>query len=247
MTLSNLLSFLNKLKAMKLKFDTYTIYARFFPGILSAMPLFVLWYFLLQEPKWNDLLTFIISLKFLGTISLSVVFLYFYSQFIRITSKYFENKYFVNATGFPTTYLMLFENQMFSDDYKVRFREKVMKTWKLEALDKEGERSQPVEAKKRLNEAFNHIRLKVGNGILVAKHNIWYGFYRNLIGGTIYSSIFCIVNILIGRLLFESTTLVSLSIFLLLAYCFIFVFRKEILVQNGEAYARQLISEFMSM
>ncbi len=60
--------------------DTYTINARLFPGLLSAIPLFVLWFFLAREAEWKNLMDFILSLKFLGTISFSVVFLYFYSQ-----------------------------------------------------------------------------------------------------------------------------------------------------------------------
>jgi hypothetical protein len=231
---------------MKLKPDPYITYARFLPAILSALPLFVLWFFLAREAQWKDFLNFIISLKFLGSISLSAVFLYGYSEFIRITSKHFERKYFTSKRGFPTTYFMLYGDQTYSADYKTKFRERVNKTLRLETLEATGEIAQPQEAIARLNEAFNHIRLKVGKGKLVLKHNIWYGFSRNLIGGSIYGAIFCIAEILLGWLAFSDPKLVIVAGVLLLVYSTVLIFKKAILVQNGEAYARQLISEFMA-
>jgi hypothetical protein len=40
-------------------FDEYTIYARFFPGVLSALPLLVLWYFLSGNTQLKDLVNFL--------------------------------------------------------------------------------------------------------------------------------------------------------------------------------------------
>jgi hypothetical protein len=231
---------------MTLKVDTYTIYARIFPAILSAVPLLVLWFFVTREAEWNNLLKFIISLKFLGSVSISAVFLYFYAQFIRITSKHFERRYFVLRRGFPTTYFMLYADPTFSADYKDKFRERVRRVFKLDPLNAGDEAAQPNEARIRLNEAFNHIRLKVGSGKLVLKHNIWYGFARNLIGGAIFAAIFCVANMLLGWKLLNDPKLVIVSATLLVAYVLILALHKLILVQNGEAYARQLISEFMT-
>jgi hypothetical protein len=231
---------------MPQKIDTYTIYARYCPAILSAMPLFVLWFFLVGDTRWTDLLQFIMGLKFLGTISVTAVFLYFYAQCIRVTSKYFQHKYFTSKQGFPSTYFMLYSNSAYSSDYKNKFRERVKKILKLEPLNELDEKSQPQEALKRLDECFNHIRLKVGGGKLVLKHNIWFGFSRNLIGGSIFASIFCVANIVLGQLVFKNQTLVIASAVLLVAYLAIVAFRKAILLQNAEAYGRQLISEFMT-
>jgi hypothetical protein len=230
-----------------IKFDTYTIQARFYPALISSVPLFILWYFLIRDPDWKGPLEFIFSLRFLGGISFSLIFLYFYSQFIRITSKYFERKYFTGAKGFPTTYFMLYEDQTYSSDYKDKFRERVEKAFKLQPLDAAEETLNRVEARNRITECFNHIRLKIGNGKLVLKHNIWYGFSRNLIGGAIYGVIFCIWNIIIGFFLLKAVPLAIISLVLLGTYLILLVFRRAILTQNAEAYARQLISEFMSI
>ncbi len=228
------------------QFDGYTVYARLLPGVLSALPLFILWFFLARETHWKDLLDYVLGLKFAGAISLSAAFLYFYSQFIRITSKHFERKYFTDRRGFPTTYLMLYSDKTFSADYKNKFRERVKRILKLEPLAEDEEAAQGREAINRLNEAFNHIRLKVGSGKLVLQHNIWYGFARNLIGGAIFASIFCVADIVLGYFVFRDSMLVIVSGVLLVVYVAILAFHKPILFQNGEAYARQLISEFMA-
>ena len=97
---------------MKVKFDNYTVVARFFPSIISLMPFLILLYYLLLLTEFSDLFKFLSNFKFIGYISISVVVLYFYSQIIRITSKYFENKFFLLKQGFPTTYLMLYSNTL---------------------------------------------------------------------------------------------------------------------------------------
>ena len=196
--------------------------------------------------EWRSLITFVIDLKFLGSVSISVVFLYFYSQFIRVTGKSFERRYFLDRRGFPSTYFMLYSDATFSAAYKDKFRDRVRRTFGLEMLDAAEEAADVTEARNRLNEAFNHIRLKVGSGKLVLKHNTWYGFFRNLIGGAVYAACLCVVNIAVGSKILGDAVLITSSCVLLVLYRLIILFHKPILVQNGEAYGRQLISEFMT-
>jgi len=65
--------FIHPWKTMTLKLDTYTIYARIFrdPFIGAADRL---WFFVTREAEWNNLLKFIISLRFLGSVSISACF-----------------------------------------------------------------------------------------------------------------------------------------------------------------------------
>jgi len=229
-----------------IKFNSYTIYARFFPCIISALPLFILWFFLSENIQFKELVTYLLSLKFYGGITLSIVFLYFYAQVIRITSKIIEKKHFHNKAGFPTTYLMTYADNTFSKSYKDKYRQLVKKQFDIDLLNENEEVNDIAEAIKRLNEATQLIRLKIKEGHLVLKQNIWYGFVRNLIGGAIYSVIFCIINIILGSIWYKNPTLVISSIILLVIYAIIVLFRKQILIQNAEAYANQLIAEFMA-
>ena len=117
------------------KFNTYTIYARFFPCIISAMPLFVLWFFLSANIQLRELGAYLLSLKFYGGITLSIVFLYFYAQVLRITSKIIEKKPFHDTAGLPTTYLMMYADDTFSKSYKDKYRQLVKKRFNIDLLN----------------------------------------------------------------------------------------------------------------
>ena len=230
---------------MKILFDEYTWKARFFPCIISAMPLFILWFFLSDNIQLKELGAYLLSLKFYGGVTLSVVFLYFYAQVLRITSKVIQSKYFHEKAGFPTIYLMTYSDKTFSKSYKDEYRSLVKKQFNIDLLDEIEEAADIMEARKRLNEATQLVKLKIKSGYLVLKQNIWYGFVRNLVGGAIYSMIFCIINIAIGFIKYNNPIFIVSSIVLLVIYAGVFLFRKQILVQNAEAYANQLIAEFM--
>ncbi len=191
------------------------------------------------------MMSFILSLEFLGGITLAIVFLYFFSELIRTTSKFIERRYFVNRMGFPTTYLMMYEDKTFSRIYKDTYRQKAKALFGMDLPSLAEERDNPTEARKRLQEIAKLVILRIGSGRLVMKHNIWYGFFRNLIGGSLYSVVFCILNICIGAVILENTTFWTSSLILLIGYASLLVLRKHILIQHAEAYAKQLFAEFM--
>lgn len=230
------------------KFSLYTIYARFFPALISALPVFILGYFIFEFTELKEvqgLILFLSNLKFLGKVTFGIIFLYFYSQLIRTTSRLIEDKYFYEEKGFPTTYLMMYNNKIFSTSYKDKYREKIKSLFQMELLDEAQEKINDQEAKKKLDEITKQVILYLGNGKLVQKYNIWYGFFRNLIGGMPYGILFCIVNIIAGTIWLDSPVLWISSLLPLFLFIFILIFHKRVLFQHSEAYAKQLISEFM--
>jgi len=232
---------------MKKLIDNYFLFARVFPCIISTLPLFVLAFFLSKDIELKGLVQFLSSLKFYGGITLSLVALYFFAQIIRFISKLFEVSYFTGGIGFPTTYLMTYADDTFSKSYKDKYRELIKQDFGIDLLDEIGEAKNTEEAKKRLDEVTKHVILKVKEGYLVLKHNIWYGFVRNLIGGAIFSVIFCLMNIVIGITIVKSSLLVIISSVLFVPYVLLLVFWKPLLRQNAEAYAKQLIAEYISV
>lgn len=230
---------------MKIKFDTYSTYARIFPAILSSLPIFIIWYFFSKNNELNALFEYLLSVNFLKETTFSLIFLYLFSQVIRVSSKRFEESLFTNADGFPTTYLLTYENDTFSSSYKDKFRENIKRDFKLDLLNKDEELLDLKEANRRITESIALVRLKIGNGKLVLQHNIWYGFFRNLIGGSIYAILFSIIGCILSITIIPNIILLNCSLTLLLLYSIIIFFRKAILIQNAEAYAKQLISEYM--
>lgn len=226
--------------------DVYSIYARFFPSIISSLPFFISWFFLAENVRLRELGSFLLSLQFYGGVTLSVVGLYFFAQVIRITSKYFEGVYFIKQGGFPTTYLMMHENEKFSQSYKDTYRELAKKHFGMDLLTKDEEETQRTEARRRLNEVAKQVILRVGDGQLVKKQNIWYGFSRNLVGGAIYSTLLCMAG-LVTSAVTKNELLALVMTCLIILYGALLLFRKSILTQTAEAYAEQVIAEFISM
>jgi hypothetical protein len=226
--------------------STYELYAWYLPAILTGLPIIILAFYLSKAVAARELIDYVFSLKFFGTISMSFVFVYFYAQLIRTTAKTFEKRYFLKKRGFPTTYFMLYSDPTYSEAFKQEFRRKVYDKFGISLIGKEGEPDNPGEATRQLNDAAKQIILLVGDGQLVGKHNEWYGFFRNLIGGCLYGGLLAIASALLGVIVLHNSTLAIGSLVLTLIYAGIFLARRAILVQHAEAYARQLIAEFMS-
>ena len=233
---------------MRKLLDTYTIYARHFPALLSALPFFVIWFYLSDNFQLKGVTAFILNIKIFGEITVAIVLLYACALVIRELSKCFQRKYFTDkkAKGFPTTYLMMYSDSTLSDGYKDKYRTLISAQFNFQLLNKGAEQANMDEARKRLNDAADLVKEDIKGGHLVLKHNIWFGFFRNLIGGTIISMPTCIVGILLGSLFeCDSATLNLILVVLLVFYLVVFLFRRSILVHNGEAYARKLFAEFV--
>ena len=225
--------------------NNYLVHARLLPGILTASPVLIIGYFISQDPNLNSLVDYILSVNFLGYVSISFAFLYLHSQVSRVTSKYFENKYFRRAKGFPTTYLMAYQDGTLSSSYKDKYRAALQRCFNVSIPSVEDELQDPSEAKKLLDEATGLVVAMIGEKKLVKKHNIWYGFFRNLTGGAIFGSVFSLIGIAVGAFVLSQPLLWGTCGLLLLLYVILLVFHKPILVQNAEAYAQKLFSEFL--
>ncbi len=136
-----------------MRFNTYSMQARFFPAIISSIPLMTLFYFLIGDDEVKNLAEFLLSVEFLGKITLAVVLLYFYAHIGRCISKSYERKYFLDSDGFPTTYLMLYSNTLFSDEYKDKYRRLIMKDFNIALKTISEESKDKAEAVRLLNEA----------------------------------------------------------------------------------------------
>lgn len=225
--------------------SSYTLFARFMPTFLSSLPLIIFIFFINAVCDVSKLTNHILAINICG-VSSYVILIYFISQIIRATSKHYENKLFINNTGFPTTYFMTYSDHKYSDEFKNKYREKVAKLFNFTLLTKEEEISDPAEAVKRLNEATRLVIPYVGNGKLVLQYNTWYGFMRNLIGSLVYSIVLCSINVILSRTVIIDNLYFSVSLILASIYVILFLFKTPLLKQYAENYADKLLSEFMA-
>ena len=102
----------------------------------------------------------------------------------------------------------------------------------------------PEEWQKYIVEAVGLIRKKVGNGVLLLQHNMEYGFFRNLIGGSVLSFMVCLAN---AYLFFsKNKTVFSFSVALGGLFLFFVLLSKPILRRKGNLYAKTLFQEYLS-
>jgi hypothetical protein len=188
---------------------------------------------------------YLLSLRFLGAITLSVAFLYLFANLIRYTSKYFEKRVFLSQQGFPTTYLLLYANSSFSSQYKRLFREAVSTRFRIRLLTEIEETKDPAEAARVLSDAMRQVLNEVRGAPLIEKLNVGYGFGRNLVGGSFFGLLFSVLNVVLSIIVIHSRPLLIVSCALGAFYLTILLFHRVILRQNGEAFARAVISEYV--
>ncbi len=219
----------------------YQLYARIVPSILSSIPALLYQYFFLNQEIAN-FLQFLDSLKFIGDITISIVILYFISQTNRlIAKKLFEKK----EIYLPTTNFLLFSNQEYSKEYKQKIYEKIQHTFDIRLPTKNEQEKNEMNSRKRIAEAMSLVRKRIGNGKLLLQHNIEYGFWRNLIGGTIFAIIFSGMDAYFAYIQSNASILV-LSISLLIVYSIPLFLNKYIIQKVSALYARTLIQEYMA-
>ena len=226
-------------KVMKF-FSKYSLEARAFPTLVGLLPFYILQYVYLK-----DLIPFeVFAVNIVGNISLSLVLLYFVSEFlVRYPSMLFEDKIFNKKNNFPTTNFLLFNNKEYTENRKIQIRERLKKDFSIELLNKADELKDEKEARMRIKEAVGLIISVVKGGHLVIKQNIAYGFVRNLWSASILGVVFSAALIVFS--FGNSLCLYNISAILLILYLVYLLFGKLIVIYFGENYARRLINEYL--
>jgi hypothetical protein len=156
-----------------------------------------------------------------------------------------ERKYFKNRLGFPTNYLMLYQNDKLPHQTKERYGSKIHNDFGLQRLNEYEERANLDEALKILSQASRQISTKYQQHEQVKDANIAYGFSRNVSGGLFLSLPAAIAGLIIGCLLNEYSLLlwsgVAAIIFIIIA-----IFHKQWIIRNAEKYAEKIISVYLS-
>ena len=221
-------------------FNKYTREARFFPTIISAIPILLFQYAFFNK-EISDFLAFLGNIEIVGDITISIVILYFVAQMNRFISKIFFEK---KEIYMPTTDFLLFQNFEYSKEYKKKIYEKLEKDFDIKLPSKSSQEKDELNARKRISETMSLARKKIGNGKLLLQHNIEYGFWRNLSGGSILAILF---SGIITYLSFTQNkdTILIISIILLLGFLVILIFNRFFIDRVGKLYARVLIQEYM--
>lgn len=228
------------LKKLLGSFDEYNLKARVYPTLILLSPVFLLVYTIIQNKTGSGIL-----LSLVGSSLATFVLLYLLSDLVRNLGKIVENKIYGNELSFPTTEILMHKNAFLSAEKKRQVFEKMKRDFDFDYISIiEG--SDEISARKRIKEVVGLIRQKVKDGRLLIGYNIRYGFWRNLIGTSLFSCFFCLIDLIIFWLLYPNMTSLIISIGLFIFYLTLYIFRKNLLGFFGFQYAEQLLLEYLS-
>ncbi len=194
----------------------------------------------------SDFFAHLGGIKWAGDITITVAAIYFLSQLNRLIGKdLFEKKYFDDERKMPTTNFLMFSDDQYSKEYKLKIHERIKKDFDLSLSSEEEEKREEEKSRKKIVEAVSLIRKRVGEGALLLQHNIEYGFLRNFIGGSIPAVLFSVINVYLAIDPLKKSVLI-ISFVLGIVYLLSIIFSKYLIRRKGILYARILIQEYMA-
>lgn len=216
-------------------YDSYTLKAIYFPTMIFLIsPIINIYLFIMVVSIYNTKIsTYFNTMPKLVT-SLLPIILYFLSiTFTRTSGRNVQQKLINQWDGFPSTRFARFSDSKFSKEFKQNLHKKIETKFQITLLSPTDEHKNPHEADKKINEAFVLIKdwLRMHDKqAFWQKHNIDYGFYRNLLG---CKKAWSTLNIVFGLMSFLTfflgikifilylminTLIITLSIIILKAY-----------------------------
>lgn len=226
-------------------FSRYGIKARMAPAIICAVPFLIFYYWYLSSA--SDMLAFLGKMKLASDLSFPVILTYLFSQINRHLSKtVFQRFYFKDELKMPTTDFLLYSDSQYTKDYKNDFRSKILSDFKMELPNEKEEVENESETRKRITEAMSLVRKKCEKSEMLLQHNMEYGFFRNLIGGSILSAPASFVFAAYAAHFHNSVAMYSL-IACGIAFSLFLIFSKNLIFEHGNAYAKILFQEYTSM
>lgn len=194
----------------------------------------------------GDFLNSLFGLNWLGEITISAVLTYFLAEAGRFIAKeLYEKIHFKDELYMPTTNFLLHSDPTYTSDHKNKIHSKIYADFGLQICSIREEESDNNKARKTIVECVSMIRGKVKDGRLLLKHNIGYGFARNLIGGSVIAVFVSIINLFVFGYFSLNLLAFWISLFLALVYLLIMLTGRSIISRYGVRYAKVLIQEYL--
>lgn len=176
--------------------DPYEFRAGFVPTIIVFSPLGIL--YIITWPDHFVSLNLVSSETFflIGI----VIIIYALSFLIRHCGKKIESNLWTKWGGAPSTRFLRWSDPTFETDTKERIHEILKKEFKISLLSKKDEKKYPLKGDKLISSAFLRVKAFLyyndSEGIW-KKHNMEYGFNRNLMGSRWIWLIFSIIGTIV--------------------------------------------------
>jgi len=227
--------------------NSYYLKARLFPTVLTSIPAIILYNKFVATLYHSNLEKIFSALPTITDITLSAAIIFLLVQINRFVSKeIFQRLFFKDEINMPTTNLLLKSNTELEDSIKTKIEDKINDRFKINLLSKEDEAQDEKRARKLIATTVSQIRNSLRDNTLLLQHNIEYGFFRNLIGGSFVAFLASIVIMVLSHALGDIVTR-NLGITLTILYFLPILFSKIIIDRYGKYYAKILYEQFLTI
>ncbi|GHV59215.1 hypothetical protein FACS1894103_2150 [Campylobacterota bacterium] len=230
-----------------IEINSYYLKARLFPTILTVVPTLIL-YNKYIAPVYHDGLNDIFTvLPTITDVILSFAIVFLLVLVNRFLSKeIFQRIYFTDELNMPTTNILLKSNTEFETTIKQKIESKIKAMFDIDLLPVDEELQNEERARRLIVTTVSQIRNSLRGDAMLLRHNIEYGFFRNLIGGSLLAVIVSMVLLIYSYLLCDCFTEI-LSLALIIIYLIPIILSNWIINKHGKYYAKILYEQFLSL
>ena len=227
--------------------NNYYFKARLFPTVLTAIPALILYNKFVAELYHQKLENIYSALPIITNVILSSAIIFLLVQINRLLSKeIFQKLYFKDEINMPTTDILLKSNNELEPSIKQKIEEKIKNRFDIKLMPEIEESADEKSARKLIATTVSQIRNLLRDNSLLLQHNIEYGFFRNLIGGSFLAFIISLIIIIPTHYVGDITTR-NLGSILAIIYLLPILLSKVIINKYGKYYAKILYEQFLTI
>ena len=223
----------------------YYLTARLTPAILTSIPICTFYYYFISplifsgnnEIHW---------LSPVGNITLMSGVIILLVQLNRFLAKeIFQRLYFKDEMEMPTTNYLMHNNTHYNVEIKRTIKEKIKDDFGIEIFDVNRENKDEHGARQQIVMAVSQIRAFLKGNAMLYRHNIEYGFIRNLLGGSVMAVFFSILMSVLFKINSTNTNMFWVSVGLAGIYFLHILFSKTLINRYGKYYAQILYTQYL--
>lgn len=226
--------------------NKYYLTARLTPAILTSIPVCTGYYYFIS-PLLFSRISEIHWLLPVGDISLMSGIVFLLIQINRFLSKeVFQRAYFKDEIQMPTTNYLMHNNTVYTAGIKKSIRDKIKNDFNFELFDINRENIDETGARKQIIIAVSQIRVLLKGNSMLYRHNIEYGFIRNLLGGCIPAALISLAMAIFFKTVLPNETMFWVSVFFVFVYFIPILFSRKIINKYGGYYAKILYEQYLA-
>ncbi len=227
--------------------NTYYLKARLFPTVLTSIPALILYNRFVASLYHDKLENIYTALPTITDVIFSGAIIFLLVQINRFLSKeIFQKLYFKDEINMPTTNLLLKSNNELETRIKQKIEDKIKNKFDISLLSLNEETADESRARKLIATTVSQIRNILRDNYLLLQHNIEYGFFRNLIGGSFLAFVISLIIFISSHFTSDITTR-NLGFILTLIYFLPIILSKVIINRYGKYYAKILYEQFLTI